>query len=206
VRWQPDVNPTIILSLLEAAIAAVAPHPARAWAQRVVLGVWGARYLPLVKQHLPGYAVTHITFSTLYSRAAFLPHQYVCFNALAAPLALRPLGTRFVRRAHALGRSVTVWTVNEPGEMRQACALGVDGIITDEPQLLAHIRDEWRAGRGRVPFTWRSQAKALWYHALGVHVLALLVVKDVLFPPGSNVSSVFTGFITKNTQRLLQGL
>jgi len=174
------VNPTIIISLLQAAIAAVAPHPARAWAQRVVLGVWGARYLPLVKQHLPGYAVTHITFSTLYSQAAFLPHQYVCFNTLAATLALRPLGARFVRHAHARGRSVTVWTVNELDEMRQACALGVDGIITDEPLPLAHVRDEWRAGRGRVvPFTWRSQAKALWFHALGVHVLVLLVMRDV---------------------------
>jgi hypothetical protein len=29
-RLQPDVNPTIIISLLQAAIAAVAPHPARA--------------------------------------------------------------------------------------------------------------------------------------------------------------------------------
>ncbi|WP_267892019.1 glycerophosphodiester phosphodiesterase family protein [Streptomyces pactum] len=29
-----------------------------------------------------------------------------------------------------------VWTVNEPGTMREMAALGVDGIITDYPQSL----------------------------------------------------------------------
>lgn len=176
---QPDVNPTLILSLLKTTIAAVPPHPERVWAQRIVLGVWGARYLPLVKRHLPGYAVTHISFSKLYSRAAFFPHSYVNFTMLAEKLALRPLGDRFVRRAHARGRAVTVWTINGPSEMRQACKLGVDGIITDEPQLLAHVCEEWRAGRRRVSFDWRLQARALWFHVLGVHVLILLLLKDV---------------------------
>lgn len=144
-----------------------------------MLGVWGARYLPLVKRYLPWYAVTHITFSTLYSRVAFLPHRYVCFNVLAETLALRPLGEHFVRRAHAHGRAVMVWTINEPSAMRQACKLGVDGVITDEPQLLAHVCEEWRTGRRRVSFGWRLQARALWFRLLGIHVLILLLLKDI---------------------------
>ena len=173
------MDPKLIISLLKNTIAAIPPHPGRAWAQRVVLGVWGARYLPLLKRHLPGFAITHITFSTSYSRAVFLPRQYVGFNVLAETLALRPVGQRFVRHAHARGRAVTVWTINEPSEMRRACELGVDGVITDEPQLLMHVCEEWRAGRGRVDFDWRVQARALWFRVLGIHVLVLLLLRDL---------------------------
>ncbi|MCI2417781.1 hydrolase [Saccharopolyspora sp. K220] len=39
-------------------------------------------------------------------------------------------------RIHELGMANNVWTVNEPGRMRQLRDLGVDGIITDFPQSL----------------------------------------------------------------------
>lgn len=38
-----------------------------------------------------------------------------------------------VRRAHDRGVGVMVWTVNEPADIQQVRALGVDGIITDRP-------------------------------------------------------------------------
>ncbi len=36
------------------------------------------------------------------------------------------------------------WTVNEENEMRRLIELGVDGIITDEPELLANILKEYK--------------------------------------------------------------
>lgn len=40
-----------------------------------------------------------------------------------------------IARAHARGRRVHVWTVNDPDDMRRLRTLGVDGIFTDDPPL-----------------------------------------------------------------------
>lgn len=41
-----------------------------------------------------------------------------------------------VAEAHALGLRVVVWTVNEPAQIRKMLELGVDGIISDRPDLV----------------------------------------------------------------------
>ena len=44
-----------------------------------------------------------------------------------------------VREAQALGLKVLAWTVNEPADITRAMDLGVDGIVTDRPDL---VREE----------------------------------------------------------------
>ena len=51
----------------------------------------------------------------------------------------------FIRRMHAAGKQVYVWTVNDQVSMSQVMSLGVDGIITDEPELGLKVLAE-RAG------------------------------------------------------------
>ncbi len=46
----------------------------------------------------------------------------------------------FIRRAHRLGLAVHVWTINDEEEMARLIQMGVDGIITDRPSLLAELQ------------------------------------------------------------------
>jgi len=48
----------------------------------------------------------------------------------------------FIRRIHNRGKNVLVWTINDPISISAMMSKGVDGIITDEPQLAANIRLE----------------------------------------------------------------
>ncbi|MDR6892009.1 glycerophosphodiester phosphodiesterase [Falsarthrobacter nasiphocae] len=63
-----------------------------------------------------------------------------------------PVVTRgFVRRAHALGIQVHVWTVNERERMERLLGLGVDGIVTDAGDTLADVlaeRGAWPQSTG----------------------------------------------------------
>jgi glycerophosphoryl diester phosphodiesterase len=88
--------------------------------------------------------------------------------ATAARLGVRPVGVvrapfahvplrlrwvpvfvdRLVAMAHDLGAAVLVWTVDEPGRMHRLLDAGVDGIISDRPDLLRDVlvaRNTWAA-------------------------------------------------------------
>ena len=52
---------------------------------------------------------------------------------------VRVVDRALVRRAHADGRHVHIWTVDEPGEMEHLIDLGVDGLITDRTDVLKDV-------------------------------------------------------------------
>jgi glycerophosphoryl diester phosphodiesterase len=63
---------------------------------------------------------------------------------------VRVIDRRLVEAAHLRGLQVHVWTINDPVEMAELLDLGVDGLITDRPDLLKQVleaRGEWLGGR-----------------------------------------------------------
>lgn len=62
--------------------------------------------------------------------------------------AVRVVSPVFVRAVHGAGKEVHVWTVDDPDEMRELLAIGVDGIVTDRCDLL---RDIVHAGTAHNP-------------------------------------------------------
>ncbi len=57
------------------------------------------------------------------------------FLAVAMGMASRGL----VARAHEAGKQVFVWTVNDPVSLSRMMSLGVDGVITDEPEMARRV-------------------------------------------------------------------
>jgi glycerophosphoryl diester phosphodiesterase len=49
------------------------------------------------------------------------------------------LSPRFVEGAHDRGIAVHPWTINDQAEMRRFLEMGVDGIITDRPDLMLEL-------------------------------------------------------------------
>ena len=61
------------------------------------------------------------------------------FQALQVPIrhgVLRVVDERFVRAAHAHGLKVHAWTIDDPFDMRWLESIGVDGIMTDRPEVM----------------------------------------------------------------------
>jgi glycerophosphoryl diester phosphodiesterase len=59
---------------------------------------------------------------------------------------VRIVTAAFVERAHAAGRPVHVWTIDEPAEMQALLDLGVDGMMTDRTDVLRDVlieRGQW---------------------------------------------------------------
>ncbi|MGQ9571917.1 MAG: glycerophosphodiester phosphodiesterase [Dehalococcoidia bacterium] len=64
------------------------------------------------------------------------------YDALQVPPrqgALTVVNRRFVQAAHRLGIQVHVWTVDEEEEMRCLLDLGVDGLMSDRPDILLDV-------------------------------------------------------------------
>lgn len=75
-------------------------------------------------------------------------HDVHCVQIPETVPRLRLVTPATVRAAHAAGRQVHVWTVNDTSTMERLLDMGVDGIITDRCDLLKDVlraRGQWAA-------------------------------------------------------------
>jgi glycerophosphoryl diester phosphodiesterase len=69
-------------------------------------------------------------------------HAVYAFDALQIPPTFRGMKVitpRFVEAAHRHGVQIHIWTINDPAEMEGLAAAGVDGIMTDFPDVLREV-------------------------------------------------------------------
>jgi glycerophosphoryl diester phosphodiesterase len=93
--------------------------------------------LKQVKSLEPGLQTGHIVTAAV-GNVVRTEADFLSLNSARASTAL-------VRRAHAAGKGVHVWTVNDPEVMLRMIERGVDNIITDDPALLARVIQERRS-------------------------------------------------------------
>lgn len=148
----PDARLNIDIKSDDAVEAACAVINAYGAIDRTCLASFSHSRLRRIRSLLPGVATSGSRLEIILAKVlpAALLHRFwtgaVCLQVPAAYVGMRIVTGRFVRRAHALGLQVHVWTVDDPAEMDRLLDLGVDGIITDRTDLLKDVliaRDEW---------------------------------------------------------------
>ena len=75
-----------------------------------------------------------------------IPGRFNPLLALEVPVSqgrIKVVTEEFVKRAHANGRFVVPWTINDPKEMESLLKLGVDGIITDYPKRAIKVVNQF---------------------------------------------------------------
>lgn len=132
-----DNNPRDIMRLIGSTLAAAPASAQKAWHERVVLGIWAAKYLPLALEYMPKYPVMDIAFSLPYARH-FLTVPNVGFNMLL-PILIAPGGKKFLRQAREHKRQVLAWTVNDEDKMKWCIRRKLDGVLTDDPQKYLEV-------------------------------------------------------------------
>ncbi|GAB4577661.1 MAG: glycerophosphodiester phosphodiesterase [Anaerolineales bacterium] len=69
---------------------------------------------------------------------------YVAMQVPIESAGIRVITPGFVANAHRRGLQIHAWTINDPEEMQMLIEMGVDGIMTDRPDMLLELL-------GRVP-------------------------------------------------------
>lgn len=123
------------------------------WEDRVLVGSFSARRLRRFRRATGGRVATSAhpleVAAYLVLPAALVRRLVRAPVALQVPHRRGPLtvaGARLVRRAHAVGVQVHVWTIDDPEEMTVLLDRGVDGLFTDRTDLLREVlrtRGQW---------------------------------------------------------------
>ena len=113
--------------------------------ERVCIGAFSDRRLTRMRDLLgPGLCTSSGPRATSRFRAATwgAPLGPVPYHCLQVPVRVGPIRVvdqRLVAEAHRRSLQVHVWTINDADEMGRLIDLGVDGLMTDRPQVLRDV-------------------------------------------------------------------
>lgn len=125
-----------------------------AYKGRIVVGTFHDEIEEELKEHYPEL----LRGAPMGTAAKFVATQYLGVNifdngdfaCLQIPMSydvgieLPLVAKTLVNRAHRRNVAVQYWTINDADEMRELIELGCDCIMTDDPELLAQVLDEYR--------------------------------------------------------------
>ena len=123
---------------------------------RVCLGSFSLTALRAARAIAPDVATSGARFEVrmaLYRSWIHLSPGRVPYRAFQVPEtsgSTRVVSPRFVKLAHQADIAVQVWTVDEPADIRRLLEWGVDGIISDRPDVAADVVKNWVSRRALV--------------------------------------------------------
>lgn len=133
--------------LAEAVAASVCRANAAA---RVCVGSFDRRGLDLIRRAHPSIATSASPEEarwTLYRSWVHWPFEprpaYRAFQVPEHAGRLRVVSPAFLRRARRQQARVDVWVVDDEADIRRLFAWGVDGVISDRPDVAVAVRDAW---------------------------------------------------------------
>lgn len=112
---------------------------------RVALGSFGTRVLRAARAYEPAirtgssHEETRLALYRSWVRWPVRRPPYREFQVPEQSGSTRVVSPRFVRDAHDAGVSVHVWTVDDPADMRRLIDWGVDGLISDRPDVAVEV-------------------------------------------------------------------
>jgi len=118
--------------------------------ERVLVGSFDPKVLRAFRKRCPGVATAaglgeakrFFVLHNLYLARFYKAKRGVAFQIPVDHEGRSIVTPRLIRDAHRRGFGVHAWTVNREAEMRRLIEAGVDGIVTDRPDLLLAIRKE----------------------------------------------------------------
>ncbi len=156
LRRFPDARVIIEMKDGEPALArAVADLVRHADAvERVCVGSYYQLGLDIIRTEAPAIATSASESEarwTLYRSWCRWPipaeRPYCAFQVPQRAGRLQVISPAFLHQAHNDGARVDVWVVDHRDDITRLLDLGVDGVITDRPDLAVATRDEWVASQ-----------------------------------------------------------
>jgi glycerophosphoryl diester phosphodiesterase len=136
---------------VDATCAVVVAHDA---VDRTCLASFSHSRMRKIRRRLPAVATSASTREVVLVKFVpapllrlFTRPRAVCLQVPPERRGIRVVTPRLLRRAHALGIQVHVWTIDEADQINELLDLGVDGIITDRTDVLKDVlvaRGTWR--------------------------------------------------------------
>ena len=121
--------------------------------ERVCAAGYGHRALQAARASLPEMATSashpEVRLAVYRSMARF-PVRDAAYDAFQVPEQaglIRIISPRFIRHVHDAGKPVQVWTIDLQDDMERLLGWGVDGLISNRPDVAVRVRDAFVASQ-----------------------------------------------------------